>query len=39
MDPCRSGTVEEFSGSVLLLGDVKRGASVIAAGDIVILGR
>ena len=34
----RSGQVEEYSGSIVIIGDVNAGAEVIAGGNIAILG-
>ncbi|KAK9817031.1 hypothetical protein WJX72_008675 [[Myrmecia] bisecta] len=35
----RAGTVVEHPGSVIVLGDVKRGAQIIAGGDVMVWGR
>ena len=34
----RSGQIEEYSGSIVIIGDVNAGAEVIAGGNIAILG-
>ena len=36
---CRSGTIIQHNGDVIVLGDVNPGAEVTATGDIIVLGR